>query len=115
MPEFRSRFIIEDSRKSDRKKGLQHDLTVDFVEKLISSNTCAYCGEDKLLITIDRIDNDVGHTDQNIVAACIRCNMLRGSMPYSAWINICEALRDTREKGLFSDWTGGINKHRRVV
>ena len=57
-------------------------------------------------MTADRIDNNLGHTKDNVVAACYRCNMIRGNMPYKAWLNIAPAIRDTVEKGLFDDWLG---------
>ncbi len=55
-------------------------------------------------MTLDRIDNGFGHTKSNVVPACYRCNLIRGSMPYNAWLNIVDAIRQTYELGLFGDW-----------
>lgn len=55
-------------------------------------------------MTLDRIDNDKAHTKENVVPACIRCNMIRGSMPYEAWINIAPSIKNTYELGLFGNW-----------
>ena len=57
-------------------------------EKLVLSKlTCYYCKTDMLLMydtpreetqwTLDRIDNDIGHNNDNIVIACLKCNLER--------------------------------------
>jgi hypothetical protein len=57
-------------------------------------------------MTLDRIDNDKGHTEDNVVPACIRCNYTRRSMPYEAWLVVAKGMREARERGLFGEWTG---------
>jgi hypothetical protein len=105
-PLHRSRFIVEDTRKSDKKRYLDNDLTIEFTEDLIALG-CSYCGNTERM-TLDRIDNAIGHTKNNVVASCYRCNMIRGNMPYQAWMNIVPAIRNTFEKGLFQGWNSGI-------
>jgi hypothetical protein len=102
-PIKRSRFILEDSRKSDKKKGRENNLTKEFIEELIS-NGCSYCGENKIMICLDRIDNSMGHIKDNVVAACVRCNYIRNSMPYEAWLHIVPLIKDAHIKGLFNNW-----------
>lgn len=104
-PSTRHRWIVQDSKKSDRKKGLKNDLTPEFVAALIR-NGCCYCGELKLKMTLDRVDNSLGHLQSNVVPACIRCNFMRRDMPYAAWYALMKTVREVREKGLFGDWTG---------
>jgi hypothetical protein len=98
------RAVLRDCRASDRKKGRPRgDLDLDFVREQLARG-CQYCGEVKMRITLDRIDNGSGHTRANVVPACLRCNYLRGSMPYRAWLNLVPSVRATRELGLFGDW-----------
>ena len=99
------RFIWTDSRKTDRKKGRENDLTKEFIEEQISKG-CSYCGETELRMTMDRIDNNLGHMQDNVVPACIRCNYIRGTVPYEAWLCLKPGLRRARKQGLFGDWTG---------
>ncbi len=106
-PEKRPRFLLEDSRKEDKKKSRDNDLTLEFVTNSIS-NGCCYCGEKQIKICLDRIDNSKGHTQNNVVPACIRCNSIRGSMPYEAWLYIAPSVREAREKGLFDCWNNGF-------
>jgi hypothetical protein len=96
--------IIEDCRASDRKKGLVgFDLDHEFVRSLIA-NGCRYCGLTNLRMTLDRVDNELAHTRANVVPCCIRCNYIRGSMPYAAWVHIVPAIREAVALGLFGDW-----------
>ena len=90
--EKRSQFIVEDCLKSDRKRKMGNDLTVEFVEGILSS--CSYCGEtEKIQLSIDRIDNKRGHLQDNVVPACVRCNIVRRDMPYEAWLMLAPAMK----------------------
>lgn len=104
--------ILIDCRSSDKKKGrLGNNLTREFVKDLIS-HPCSYCGESSLRMTLDRKDNEKAHTIDNVVAACIRCNYLRGNMPFEAWLVIAPAVREAKELGLFGDWVSKAMKRK---
>ena len=99
--------VLSDTRASDRSAKRVNDLTLDFVRAVLQRG-CHYCGETALRMTLDRIDNALGHTQDNVNPACIRCNYLRRDMPYEAWLCFLPCLRETREKGLFGGWTCGV-------
>jgi hypothetical protein len=99
------RCIWEDTRRDDRKKGRENDLTKEFIAAEIAKG-CSYCGESKIRMTLDRIDNSKGHTQNNVVPACIRCNYTRRAMPHQAWLVVAKGMREAREANLFGDWTG---------
>lgn len=107
-------YVVIESRSSDKKKGLAgNDLDREFVREALAKS-CTYCGGFELKMTLDRKDNSKAHTKSNVTPCCIRCNLLRGSMPYEAWSNIAPAVRDTFEKGLFGDWRNNpIKKKKR--
>lgn len=98
-------WIWQDSRKSDKKRGFDNDLTKEFIAEQIAKG-CSYCGETELRMTLDRIDNEKGHTMGNTVPACIRCNYVRRNMPYEAWVVVARAMKRARKQGLFGDWAG---------
>jgi hypothetical protein len=102
-----ARWIMTDSRKADQKHGHVFDLTKDWVADKISQG-CEYCGETSLRMTLDRVDNNRGHTKDNVVPACIRCNYIRRDMPYDAWLKVAPGMRQARLAGAFGDWTGRI-------
>ena len=103
-PKNTASYIVKNSKRSDVVHNRENNLTKDFVEAAIA-NGCSYCGDKETKMTMDRIDNTKGHTTDNVVAACYRCNMIRRSMPYPAWIQIVPAIRKTFEDGLFDDWS----------
>lgn len=59
----------------DRKRGLENDLTREFVLEECKK-PCIYCGDTKR-IGLDRIDNTKGHTKDNVVPCCYECNCAR--------------------------------------
>ena len=97
-------YIIKDCQNADRKFGRgKNDLDIDFVKDMISGG-CSYCGEKEIRIALDRIYNSIGHYKDNVVSACFRCNLLRNSMPYEAWMHIVPAIKEAKELGLFGSW-----------
>lgn len=107
-----ARAVLEDTRKADRRCGRDNDLDLLFVEQSFAVGVCSYCGETNLRLTLDRVDNALGHTKANVRVACERCNLTRGDMPIEAWIVVAEGMRKARELGLFTNWDGAI--HSRV-
>lgn len=100
---YRDWAIYNDCKFSDKKKGFVNDLDREFIQQLIGSG-CVYCGDTELKITLDRKNNALPHNKDNVAPACIRCNYMRGSMPYIAWMEIVPILKDIRSRGLFGDW-----------
>jgi hypothetical protein len=105
--------ILRSSKQSDKKYGrIGFDLDREFIAELIK-NGCEYCTATEYRMTIDRIDNNLAHTKSNSKPSCVRCNHIRGSMPFEAWMNIVPVIRKTYELGLFGNWwvdTQKLNK-----
>jgi len=104
-PKYRASLVTKDSRRSDTRAGRVNTLDVVAVRELLRS-PCSYCGTTTMKMTLDRVDNSIGHVLSNVVPACIRCNMCRGSMPYEAWLVLVPAVKEAATRGLFGDWTG---------
>lgn len=102
-----ARWILADSKKAAKRKGLEHNLTYEDISRL-ASGPCSYCGESEIRMTLDRVDNEGGYTEGNVRAACIRCNYTRRHMPYEAWLEVAKGMRRARRAGLFGSWTGRI-------
>jgi|694.fasta_scaffold128163_2 hypothetical protein len=68
--------------------GLEFDIDIDEFLKLIEK-MCHYCGTKKDLWNgIDRKNNDIGYTLNNIVPCCYMCNMLKNTVGYTTFFNI---------------------------
>jgi hypothetical protein len=78
-------------KKQDIEKQISLENLINLsetIEKLVASKLkCIYCKEKLLLLyknqrderqwTLDRIDNDLGHSCANTLIACLKCNLQR--------------------------------------
>lgn len=84
-------------RQQDIKKKLfDEDNFIKIEEirqKLIDETlTCTFCNKQVVLLydvvraenqwTLDRVDNDIGHTNENTKIACLKCNLKRRRIDY---------------------------------
>lgn len=98
-------YMLYDLRNSDKRNGRSIcDLDLTDLKGLLESSACFYCEEVVIKMTLDRRDNTKGHTKDNVVAACLRCNLLRGDMPYEAWQVLIPTVREVVKLGLFGSW-----------
>lgn len=98
-------YMLYDLRNSDKRNGRSIcDLNLTDLKGLLESSTCSYCEDAVIKMTLDRLDNTKGHTKDNVVAACLRCNLLRGDMPYEAWQVLIPTVREVAKLGLFGSW-----------
>lgn len=106
LKEYTAIYVFKSSRSTDKRFKRDNDLTLSFVKKMLEPHECMYCGETEIKMTLDRIDNSVGHLQDNVNPACIRCNGIRSNMPYEAWIELAPRIREIREKGMLDGWIG---------
>lgn len=86
-------------RNNDKLRGFENDLDREFISSEFSKN-CIYCGESNLRMTLDRKDRSIGHIKTNCVPACVRCNYMRGTMPYEVWSILIPHLEKFRLTGI---------------
>lgn len=82
---------LQSYKNQDRKKNKYNEDFIteeELLEKLVISKLkCIYCRTNVLLFykqvreekqwTLDRIDNNMGHSNINTVIACLKCNLQR--------------------------------------
>jgi hypothetical protein len=73
----------------NKNKSTEYNITQEqAIEKLVASKLrCFYCKCNVLIFyqkvrdmeqwTLDRIDNDLTHSDDNVIVACLKCNLQR--------------------------------------
>lgn len=74
-------------KTSADSRNIEFDLSLKKVKQLLKAKRCAFsnvsftpiAGQDTSK-TIDRVDNDRGYVDDNVVAVCRMMNTLKGSM-----------------------------------
>ena len=76
----RAKNILAQYKRKDMSLGLETNITDEWIIKnIFSGQKCVYCGEnDWKRLGCDRIDNSVGHTEDNCICACGLCNIERG-------------------------------------
>ncbi len=101
----RDRVILNNCRKADKILGLTTSLTRELIVELISK-PCEYCEIFDDRMGVDRKDNTQGHTIDNTVPCCLRCNALKRDMPWAAWQFLVPRIREATQLGLFGGWIG---------
>lgn len=66
-------------RIRDKKKRFVFDLSCDWLLENILYKKCVYCGSDHM-VGCDRVDNNKGHTKDNVVPCCRICNTARSDI-----------------------------------
>ena len=74
---IRERFLKY--QKHDLQKGRLFELSFEQAKGLMESD-CIYCGRYDNPNGIDRLDSSVGHTKENCVPCCRRCNQMKWDM-----------------------------------
>lgn len=98
-------------KRSAKKKGLAFELSrEEFL--LLTKKNCHYCDQQPAQITrgykgdvyiyngVDRVDNEKGYIEENVVPCCKTCNRAKRTMPveeFLAWI-----ARVATHQGMFS-------------
>jgi hypothetical protein len=93
---------------SDKKYGRANDLDIDFLKEALLK-PCIYC-ESKTKIGLDRIDCSLGHTKNNVVPCCSRCNYLKRDMPIAAWMYLVPAIKLADQNNAFGNWKFSLKK-----
>ena len=65
---------------TDKRDNLSTTVDFSFDDFLyfLSTNKCVYC-DSNINLGLDRIDNNKGHSKDNVLVCCLRCNTLRSN------------------------------------
>ena len=98
----RASSMLHGSRIADKKKGRICDLTfTSILHKIIETPCCVYCDVELGFLapyfpnfcTIDRIDDNIGHTNENCVISCRGCNCSSRKFLQPNYWNIVNTLK----------------------
>jgi hypothetical protein len=65
---------------------------------------CFYCGETHAK-GLDRKDSNLGHSEDNVVPCCEKCNIILGDIPFSAKELLIDGLTKIKTQGFLDSWT----------
>lgn len=99
---------IYNELQQHRKKQTLFDLTFEEFLEIIKNKTCHYCGEELVYEEysrfwgktnsrahqLDRKDNELGYTKNNLVTCCWECNRLKSNrFTYEEFLQLSPALK----------------------
>jgi hypothetical protein len=78
-------------QQDNKKKIYNEDFFINYIQVIQKLNDCNlkchYCNEELFIIydinrevyqwTLDRINNNIGHTNENTIISCLKCNLKR--------------------------------------
>lgn len=76
----RAREMIREYTRLDNKIGKTNNLTIEWFEENIEKPPCFYCETTEDPRGADRINNNEGHTRDNVVPCCKVCNKVRNNL-----------------------------------
>lgn len=84
----RANNLLQSYKQNDRKQNRgKCTLTPSWIVDKIFSSSCVYCGEsDWHKLGCDRINNNLPHTEDNVVCSCWNCNNERKTTDFNEFL-----------------------------
>ena len=86
------------------KKIFQCETIEQYAAIAIMMLPCYYC-DSTYDIGLDRKDSSKGHTLENVVSCCEKCNFILGDLPYEAKLALKDGLKYIKNKEILNTWT----------
>ena len=87
----------------DKKRGYCDDLISYKQFSILIRGHCNWCTIEHSN-GVDRLDSDHGHTLDNCVPCCEKCNILLTDLPFEAKCLLAPGLKAIRSRGIFERW-----------
>ena len=75
-------------KRGAENRDLIFNLTIDEFKQHYQKD-CYYCGDHIKTIGLDRIDNNIGYTKDNVIPCCTMCNFMKHHHSSSKFVNQC--------------------------
>lgn len=72
-------------------RGIEFNITFDEFCSF-SGSSCYYCGEMLDCIRLDRVDNNIGYSIENVVPCCKTCNYMKKAQSKADFIGRCKMI-----------------------
>lgn len=107
---------IKETVEKAAKRGIAYALTYELALALVTS-VCAYCGGGDEVNGIDRMDSAKGYVAGNVVPACATCNMAKGTLCPTSFIERCKhiALGETHTTCWSDTYPGSVSYEKSCV
>ncbi len=78
-------------RQRSPSRKLAFELSLEFFKKNVFA-PCYYCNDPLKAVGFDRLDNEIGYTEENCVPCCIDCNFMKRSFGIERFIELCRKI-----------------------
>jgi hypothetical protein len=92
--------------KSAESRGIHFDMSFKRVKQLLNTKRCFISGvelnripSDKRQLTFDRLDNNLGYIDSNVVACSLRMNQLKNDISVNEILLLYNAINKKKNNG----------------
>lgn len=92
-------FLRISMRSADLEKKQEFNLRDSDIAEMVIGKACTYCDKQYARMTLDRIDNSLGHQYGNVQVSCGFCNYFRGDLPYSIWLELVPIIKKLSNSG----------------
>jgi len=84
-----SRLKYRTYKSNAKKRGIDFEITLEDMRGFLAK-PCFYCGE--RATGIDRVDNDGGYIEGNMVSCCGVCNHMKNNLTKEQFMNKCKQI-----------------------
>lgn len=106
---------VKSYRSSDRKKNVESITLSQFKDLINKTPFCFYCeATDINILGLDRIDNTKGHSLNNVVVCCEKCNNILSDIPYEAKLCLKQGLKEIKNNNYLKNWTIGTKRNKKI-
>lgn len=106
--------LITQSKYRSKKSGIEHSINTDFLKRLYikQGGKCALSGITMLIqaprdsvdfwysMSIDRVDSNLGYTEDNVQLVCNSLNLMKKDMPNRLFIDMCREVVNHNENDI---------------
>lgn len=85
-------------RISAKQRGNDFSLSLVEYKEIRKNDVCFYCDKTYDILTIDRVDNNLGYIKENCVVACRRCNYIKSDSDFEILSKISVRVREFLNK-----------------
>jgi hypothetical protein len=105
-------FKLKAYRHRDRVEFKVTETIEQYDAIAVMQSSCYYCGKEKA-DGLDRRDNTKGHSKDNVVPCCEKCNNILGDLPAEAKDLLRDGLKQIYKQGLLEQWTIPTKRNQR--
>lgn len=105
---------VKSYRFQDKKRKMPSITLEEFRNQIKENPYCFYCENTNIsLLGLDRLDNNKGHSLENVVSCCEKCNNILSDLPYEAKMCLKQGLKEIHINNYLNNWEIGTKRNKK--